>query len=191
MIETILLLAAVGVSGFMMVTSDWRWRLICLSLMYLISFLFIAQIWPVALAAVKLVSGWVGVALLGSSLLTRDEAFDDKQEISFRFFKLALLSLAWMSILVLVQRLNVWLPIPISYLFSGLVFFLCGLLFLSVHHNIIETIFGLLIILSGFDIIYSSLEGSALVTGIYAVIVLLLSLLARYYLGSFASRSHQ
>ena len=191
MIETILLLAAVGVSGFVMVTSDWRWRLICLSLIYLISFLFIAQIWPVALAAVKLVSGWVGIALLGSSLLTRDESYEDQQELSFRFYKLALLCLAWMSIIVLVQRLNVWLPISISYLFSGLVFFICGLLFLSVHHHIIETIFGLLIILSGFDIIYSSLEGSALVTGIYAVIVLLLSLLARYYLGSFASRSHQ
>jgi hypothetical protein len=45
-----------------------------------------------------------------------------------------------------------------------------------------DVIIGLLTFLAGFDIIYSSLEGSALVTGIYALIVILISLLNSYFL---------
>jgi len=45
---------------------------------------------------------------------------------------------------------------------------------------------GLLIFLAGFDIIYSSLEGSALVTGIYGLIVILISLISSYLQGGFS-----
>lgn len=183
MIDTVLLLAAVIISGLVMIVSDWKWRLACLSMVQLIAFLLIAQIWPIALAAVKLLSGWIGIAILGSSLLVIDEQSGTEQNSSFRLFKFALTSLTWMVIIVLVQRLNIWLPISYTHLFSGLVFFLCGILFVSIHHSIIEAITGLLIFLAGFDIIYSSLEGSALVTGIYAVVVLLISLLGRYFSG--------
>jgi hypothetical protein len=56
-----------------------------------------------------------------------------------------------------------------------------GLLFMSLTDDFIEIVLGLLTILAGFDIIYSSLEGSALVTGIYAFIIILICLLSGYF----------
>lgn len=191
MIDLILILASIVVSGFIMTTSDWRWRLVGLSLVNLIAFLFIVQIWPIALATIKLISGWIGVVLLGASLLTNDEFNIHGSVSSYRIFKVTLVALVVVVIFILVQRLNVWLPISITFLFGGLVVFLTGILFVSVHHQMIEVIFGMLILLAGFDIIYSSLEGSTLVTGIYAVIVLMLSLLGRYFSIGFDSRSDQ
>ena len=49
-----------------------------------------------------------------------------------------------------------------------------------------EIAIGLLIFLSGFDVIYSSLEGSALVTGIYGLIVILISIISSYLQGGFS-----
>ena len=56
---------------------------------------------------------------------------------------------------------------------------------MSLVYEINEIAIGLLIFLTGFDIIYSSLEGSALVTGIYGLIVILISFISSYLQGGF------
>ncbi len=187
-IDGILMASAIAVSGAIMVLSDWKLRMICLSILQLIAFLLIVQIWPVALAAVKLISGWIGITIISATLVTSEKTTGTDESMPFRLYKLAFVGLSWVAILVLVQQLNVWLPISFTNLFTGMVFFLCGILFLSIHGEMIETIIGLYILLAGFDIIYSSLEGSALVTGIYAVILILISILGSYLHGGFSSR---
>jgi len=52
---------------------------------------------------------------------------------------------------------------------------------MSLTDDFFEVILGLLMVLIGFDIIYSSVEGSALVTGIYAFIIILICLLGTYF----------
>ena len=186
-IESILMASTIAVSGMIMVVNDWKWRMACLALFQLIAFLLVVQIWPIALAAVKLIAGWIGITIISAALVRTEQEAEAAHNLPFRLYKLAMIGLSWIAILVLVPRLNVWLPINFSNLFSGLVFFLCGLLFLSIHEEIIETIIGLIILFAGFDIIYSSLEGSALVTGVYALILISISILGSYLQGGFSS----
>jgi hypothetical protein len=186
-IESILMAATIVVSGVIMVVNDWKWRMACLSFFQLIAFLLVVQIWPVALAAVKLIAGWIGISIISAAMARTEQDAEAPQNISFTLYKLAMASITWIAILVLVPRLNTWLPISFPNLFSGMVFFLCGFLFLSIHEEMIETIIGLYILLAGFDIVYSSLEGSALVTGVYAVILISISILGGYLQGGFSS----
>jgi len=162
----------------------------CLSLIQLVAFLLIVQIWPIALAAVKLISGWIGITIISASLeKSDDQEAGSNQYLSFRLYKLALMGLFWVAIIAVAPQINDWLPIGYKNLISGLVFFLGGILFLCVHEEVMDTIIGLMVMLAGFDIIYSSLEGSALVAGIYSIILISISILGSYLQRGDSSRS--
>ena len=89
--------------------------------------------------------------------------------------------LFWIIISAVAQSINEWLPIPYTNLYIGLSLMSSGLIMVGVMKRFFDTIIGLLTILIGFDIIYSSLEGSALVTGILALITILICLLSGYF----------
>jgi len=157
-----------------------------LAAIQLICFILILQIWPIALASVKLISGWMGVALMSATMASTTDSRNYEMQTSARVFKLMLAAFSWIVIAASVERLNSWLPITYTNLFIGLVFFFCGIFYFSQEHEINGIAIGLLIFLSGFDVIYSSLEGSALVTGIYGLIIILVSIISSYLQGGFS-----
>ena len=185
-INSVLIIISILLSGAILILTDWRWKMAGLAAIQLISFILILQIWPISLASVKLISGWMGVALISATMASAIDLRNNELQISARVFKLMLAAFSWIVIAVTVERLNSWLPIPYTNLFIGLVFFLCGILYFSQEHDINGIAIGLLIFLSGFDVIYSSLEGSALVTGIYGLIVILVSIISSYLQGGFS-----
>ena len=181
LLNNLLIFSALAAVGLMLVASDWRMRIAGLASVYLVGFIVIIQIWPVALASVKLISGWMGIALLSTSMLnsmnqTNSHRFTS--EIVFRFLMAVLL---WIVVASIAPSINEWLPIPYTNLYIGVSLMGSGLLFMSLTDDFIEIVLGLLTILAGFDVIYSSLEGSALVTGIYAFIVIMICLLSGYF----------
>jgi hypothetical protein len=184
--NTLIIIISVLISGVVFVSSDRRWRLACLAIIQLIGFLLIAQIWPIAFAAVKLISGWMGVVLMSITVSSVSSESQIQSQISEKVFKLMLAAFIWVVIAASVDKLNAWLPISYTNLFVGLVFFFCGIFYVSLITDINGIAIGLLIFLAGFDIIYSSLEGSALVTGIYALIIILISLVSSYLQGGFS-----
>ena len=181
LLNNLLIFSALAAVGLMFVAADWRMRIGGLASLYLIEFIVILQIWPLALASVKVISGWMGIALLSTSMI--NSIIQDKKqhyisEIVFRFLMAVLI---WIVILAVAPSINEWIPIPYTNLYIGLSLMGSGLLFMSLTDEFFEIILGLLTILAGFDIIYSSLEGSALVTGIYAFINILICLLSGYF----------
>jgi hypothetical protein len=184
--NTLIIIISVLISGVVFVSSDRRWRLACLAIIQLIGFLLIAQIWPIAFAAVKLISGWMGVVLMSITVSSVSSESHIQSQIAGKVFKLMLAAFIWVVIAASVDKLNAWLPISYTNLFVGLVFFFCGIFYVSLITDINGIAIGLLIFLAGFDIIYSSLEGSALVTGIYALIIILISLVSSYLQGGFS-----
>ena len=182
-INTILILIAITVAGLALASEDWRWRIASLSVIQLLGFILIIQIWPIALASVKLISGWMGTSLLGTSMIPRDSLSDENVPLSSKIYKLALMALGWVVIAASIPSLNNWLPIEYTNLYIGMLFVLGGVFLLSLHNTAFEVLTGLLVFLVGFDVIYSSLEGSALVTGVYGMIVILISLAGVYFQG--------
>jgi hypothetical protein len=181
--NTLIIVISVIISGVIFVSSDRRWRMACLAIIQLIGFLLIAQIWPIAFAAVKLISGWMGIVLMSITVSSVSFESQTQSQTAGKVFKLMLLAFSWVVIAASVDKLNAWLPISYTNLFIGLVFFFCGIFYVSLITDINGIAIGLLIFLAGFDIIYSSLEGSALVTGIYALIIILISLVSSYLQG--------
>ena len=181
LLNNLLIFSALAAVGLMLVASDWRMRIAGLASVYLVGFIVIIQIWPVALASVKLISGWMGIALLSTSMLNSMNQANSHRftsEIVFRFLMAVLL---WIVVASIAPSINEWLPIPYTNLYIGVSLMGSGLLFMSLTDDFIEIVLGLLTILAGFDVIYSSLEGSALVTGIYAFIVIMICLLSGYF----------
>lgn len=191
LLNNLLIFFALGAVGLVLVASDWRMRIAGLASIYLVGFIVILQIWPVALASIKLVSGWMGIALLSNSMLDSINQETEQRFISETIFRFLMAVLIWIVIAAIAPSINEWLPIPYTNLYIGLSLMGSGLLFMSLTDDFFEITLGLLSILAGFDIIYSSLEGSALVTGIYALIVILICLLSGYFSSTVSDREEK
>ncbi len=183
-LNTLLILFAIILSVLLLLARNWRYVILGLALVYLVGFILIVQIWPIALAAVKLVSGLMGVTLLAMIKSSSEEVYSQEDSLSARIFIFLFACLGWMIISATIARVNEWLPIPYTNLYVGLLILFTGILKTSLFPRNFEILVGLLVFLAGFDIIYSSLEGSALVTAIYALIVLLICVLGTYLEGA-------
>src|SRR5512134_865404 len=62
----IVLITATG----LLISRDWRWSLSLVALQYLAAFWFFTRHWPLGLASVKLVTGWMAIATLGVTHLS-------------------------------------------------------------------------------------------------------------------------
>jgi hypothetical protein len=184
-INTLIISISILATGAIILVEDWRYRLALVAIIELIGFILIVQIWPIALASVKLISGWMGIALLATTFTFSFTESAPSSPVSSRIFRLMLVVFGWLLVLVSAERFNEWLPIPYTNLFVGLVFFLSGMTYLALRMNSIDTVIGLLIFFEGFDVIYSSLEGSALITGIFGIIIISICLTGSYLEGGF------
>ena len=182
-INVFLIILSIVLSGAILVLEDRRHRLAVLAIIELIGFILIVQIWPIALALVKLISGWMGIALLSFAFIPSDIKKESNEPIPSKIFRLMLGVFGWIIVLTSIQGLNEWLPISYTNLFIGLIFFIIGMISLSLGLKTFDIILSLLVFLQGFDIIYSSLEGSALVTAMFAVIIISICLTGSFLEG--------
>ena len=182
-INVFLIILSIVLSGAILVLEDRRYRLAVLAVIELIGFILIVQIWPIALALVKLISGWMGIALLSFAFIPSDIKKESNEPIPSKIFRLMLGVFGWIIVLTSIQGLNEWLPISYTNLFIGLIFFIIGMISLSLGLKTFDIILSLLVFLQGFDIIYSSLEGSALVTAMFAVIIISICLTGSFLEG--------
>jgi hypothetical protein len=175
--SSILILAAVAAALLMLLSDSWRWTIAGLAIQYLVVFLLVAQIWPIGLAAIKLVAGWLAGVLLSMAKSPRqlEETFFSPR--SARIFRLFSAGLILMIVFAVTPSVNTLLPIPYHYLLIGLMLIGMGVLQFGISQRYLRVILGLLTLLSGFEVIYSSLEGSALLAAILAAITLALGLI--------------
>ena len=173
----ILILAAVAAALLMLLSDSWRWTIAGLAIQYLVVFLLVAQIWPIGLAAIKLVAGWLTGVLLSMAIAQTQLEETLFFPRSARIFRLFSAGLVLMVIFAITPSVNTWLPVPYHYLMIGLMLIGMGILQFGISQRPLRVILGLLTLLSGFEVIYSSLEGSALLAAILAAITLALGLI--------------
>ncbi|PKN83161.1 MAG: hypothetical protein CVU46_17535 [Chloroflexi bacterium HGW-Chloroflexi-8] len=168
------LLVIAGASLILFLNVNWRWNVIALSLQYVGVFWMVLSFWPVGLAAVKLVSGWMAGAIIGTTISDsdNDKNFSDsspKEEIRFR---IVLWIVIMLVIFALIPGISLWIPISNQLLIGSFLLIVIGLLQLSMTIQSYRIIFGLLTVLSGFEIVYAGLEDSVLVAGFLSIITL-------------------
>ena len=172
-------------SAGLLLVRDWRWSIILLAAQYLGMFILTLQHWPIGMASVKVVAGWMSAAILG---MTRSGvSFETSIEESlwprgrlFHLFAAATVVLIVAVVTPGVDTIMADAGFPVTN--GGLLLIGMGLLHLGITARILHVAIGLMTVLSGFEILYSTVEGSVLVAGLLAVINLGLALVGAYLL---------
>ena len=169
----------------LLLARDWRWSISLLAVQYLGMFVLVMQHWPLGMAAVKVVAGWMSAAILGmtrSGLASADSGEEEAwpRGRPFRLFAAGIVSLI---VVVATPGVDTIMADAGFAITSGSLFLIgMGLLQLGMTAHILRVTIGLMIILSGFEILYSAVEGSVLVAALLAVINLGLALVGSYLL---------
>jgi len=175
----ILLLAAPTLT----VVRDWRWVLSLLAAVYLAAFLLVLRHWPLGMGVVILVTGWMGIAALGMTLLNLFAEEEGRgpffvEGSPFRLFGAGMVILLAVSA---APRIEAAIPgIGQPVLIGGLTLIGVGLFHLGMTFDILRVVTGLLIILAGFGILYAAVETSILVTALLSAATLGLALAGSY-----------
>jgi len=195
----VILLAATSLA--LLTSNRWRWCLFALALQYAGVFLLVALNWPFALAAVKVVAGWMAGLVLATAVLNSPDTWE--RELGKRryrtplggrpqgnqpggaLFRLLAAGLVVMVVASIAPRMAEWMPgVEMEQVWGGLILIGIGLLHLGLTAQPLRVVLGLLTVLSGFEILYAAVESATLVAGLLAGVNLGLALVGAYLLAS-------
>jgi hypothetical protein len=167
-----------------LITPSRRWMTGFLAIQYVGVFSLVAVSWPLEIAVVKLVAGWMAAAVLFMtyenlpSRPRRRRLTTSNPGYLFMGFAALLIVLAMYSLLPMALR---WfLGATAQQALGGLWLLGLGLLQLGFSRQDIRVIIGLLTVISGFEILYATLEASVLMTGLLAVLNIGLAFVGAY-----------
>jgi len=180
-------------STFILVSKDWRFCILALSLQYIGVFVLVDASWPLEMAVAKMVAGWMSGAILGISMASTPASWRDSDKpIKFGpYFRVLAAIILALTIYSFVLRSETWLTMITSPIrWGSFILIGFGILQLSLTSHPLRVIIGLLTALSGFEILYAAIETSTLVTGLLAGVNLGLALVGAYLLVAPAMESN-
>jgi len=182
------------VVGFTLVTSagliisrDWRLELGLLGMQYVGVFWLTNQYWPISMAAIKLVTGWMAIAILGITHLNLKDVDHDSEQFwpQGRLFRIFTAGVVTMIVVTASPRVEAIIPgIGLPIIYSSLTLIGLGMLHLGMTSQPFRVILGLLTVLSGFEALYAALESSILVAAMLSTVNLGLALVGAYLLSA-------
>ncbi len=177
--------AVILTSTGLLLTRDWRWSLSLLAVQYLGMFVLVLQHWPLGMASVKVVAGWMSAAILGmthSRLSATDLSEEDTwpRGRPFRLFAAGIVALIVVVVTPSVDAIMADAGFAVTA--ASLFLIGMGLFHLGTTAQVLRVAIGLMTVLSGFEILYSAVEGSVLVAALLATINLGLALVGSYLL---------
>jgi len=182
-------------SAGLLISRDWRLGLGLLGLQYIGVFWLTSQHWPISMAAIKLVTGWMAIATLGITRLNLKELEGETKHFwpQGRLFRLFTAGIATIIIATVAPRVEEIIPgIGLPVIFGSLILMGLGMLHLGMTAQPFRVILGLLTVLSGFEALYAALESSILVAAMLSIVDLGLALVGAYLLiGSKSEESEE
>lgn len=173
----------VGTTVMLLLSFRWRWSIIALAVQYLAVFWLVTQVWPLGLSAVKLVGGWMTGALLGATYFPDEDTGETRFPNAWAIFRMVAAAFALIVVLAVYPSIRGWIPSEDPILLGGGVLIAMGLLQLGLSTHPLRVVFGLLTILSGFELYYAVVEDSVLVAGLLVIVTLGLGLVGSYLIG--------
>ena len=167
-----------------LVFRDWRIVSGALILQYLGAFALVTQSWPVGMAVVKLIVGWMATAAISLTYYRRENASLFAETPSSFIFRGLIGLLVILTVFIAAPSLQAAMfpALDLLVLQGGLLLIGLSLMQLGTTQDPFLTIVGLLSLLSGFEVIYAGLELSTLLTGLLAIVNLGLSLVGVYFI---------
>lgn len=180
-IAVIAVLILIVVTTVLFVLNEWRWLSIAWVFQVFSVFWLTSLSWSFMESAVKLIGGWIAIAIVSSthpdSILEKDAEYVIPG-FGFRFLSAGMLWLLTFSIAPVIQN---FIPARIEIIWGGVLLFCSGLLQVGLSKNLIRTILGLITFISGFEVLYAAIESSVLVSGLLAFLNIGLAWLVVYF----------
>ena len=170
-------------ASILLISWDWRISIFSLSLQYACVFVLVSLTWPLEIAAVKVVAGWIAGVVLSLALINLPGEISDERPliVSDLIFRILAAILAGLFAFTGGAKLITWLPeITLLQAYGGMILIALGLLHLGLTSQPFRVVLGLLTVLSGFEILYAAVESSILITGLLAAVTLGLAMLGAY-----------
>ncbi|WP_298010679.1 MULTISPECIES: hypothetical protein [Anaerolinea] len=175
-VELVALMAAI----YLLVGQEWRRGLMALAVVYAVAAAYILWVWSPGLAAVKLVTGWMAVAVLGAAQPAGDwRELPPPGWVGTTFYLIAS-GLVILLVYSVAPLAVAYFPVPAPAMRGGLILIGMGMLHLGMSTRPFREVVALLTALAGFDLLYTSVEQSVLVAGVQAFITLGLALVGSY-----------
>ncbi|HEX9333030.1 MAG TPA: hypothetical protein VF896_14155 [Anaerolineales bacterium] len=169
----------------LLLARDWRWTIILLAVQYFGMFVLTLQHWPIGMASVKVVAGWMSAAILGMtrSGLSNEDSGEEYTWPRGRLFRLFAAGIVLLIVATVTPGVDtIMADAGFAVTNGSLILIGMGLLHLGITSRVLRVTIGLMTVLSGFEILYSAVEGSVLVAALLAVINLGLALVGSYLL---------
>lgn len=183
-ISTLAFALIVLTAMIILVFRDWRINAGSLALQYLAVFYLVTFSWPVSLAIVKLIVGWMATTAIGLTCMRQINSDDTIESPASLFFRgLSGLMVILVIFVVSSPLQNSLFPnLPLVIVRSGLMLIGMALMQLGTTASPYITIMSLLSFLAGFEVIHAGLERSSLLTGLMASVNLGLALIGVYFI---------
>jgi hypothetical protein len=181
--EILILFAVVGIvitSLGLLVLDNFRFSLATMVLQYLFVFFLVSSLWPIGLAVVKLIVGWIVCSLIGSAFFQNPQSRNEEINSAKNIFTTLSAIVVWLIVFTISAKGISFLPIPRPILIAAGILIGMGLLQLGSTTDLLRILLGLLTVTSGFEVFYAGLEQSVLVTGLLAMINILFGFMGWY-----------
>lgn len=169
-----------------LISRDWRISLGALAIQYLAVFWLVSRHLPFAMSSVKLITGWMVVAILGMTRLNQSNNESGERDAFYprgAAFRVILIGIVALVAAGTAPRIEASIPgLGLPVIAGGLLLIGAGVAHLGVTSDLMRVSLGLLTMLSGFEVIYAAVESAILVTGLLAVVNLGLGVLGSYLL---------
>lgn len=169
-----------------LINRDWRISLGALAIQYLAAFWLATRHLPFAMGSVKLITGWMVVAILGMTRLSLTNLDQNEQDAFYprgAAFRITLMGIVTLVALGATPRIETAIPgLGLPVIAGGLLLIGAGVAHLGVTSDLLRVALGLLTLLTGFEVIYAAVESAILVIGLLAVVNLGLGVLGSYLL---------
>ncbi len=180
-ISVIAVLVLVVVTTVILVLNNWRWISIAWVFQVFCVFWLTSLSWSIPESAVKLVGGWIAIAIVSSTHPMEEiqkESALLRDSFGFRFI---LAGMGWLLTFSISPEIQEIIPGRIEIIWGGLMLLVGGILHIGLSANYLRSIIGLITFISGFEILYASVENSVLVSGLLTFLTIGLSCLTLFF----------
>jgi hypothetical protein len=177
-------------SMVILVFRDWRINAVALGVQYLGAFVLVSRSWPLGMAVVKLIVGWMAAAALATTAIRQKRSMQDREQTASLFFRGFLGLLVILVIFIVAPELkdSMFPDLALVIVQGGLMLAGMSLMQLGTGADPYLIVISLLSLLSGFEVIHAALETSTLLTGLMAVVNLSLALVGVYFIAKAEER---
>lgn len=163
---------------------DWRINAAALTIQFLAVFVLVTLSWPIGLAVIKLIVGWMATAAIALTCLRQMDTQSSSEPTASLFFRglIGLLVIILIFVVSPMVREAMFPQVELVIIQAGLMLIGMALMQLGTNSEPYLTIMSLLSLLAGFEVIHAALEISTLLTGLLVIVNLGLSLVGVYFI---------